>query len=177
MQNWSWWDPGQSPRPPPGLTPHPPAPTQFTLRSSSRKNSCKRGSPWKWQLAPGEGRASRAPSGGLYLALALPFVWLMRFLCFFGTVPFQRSSFVFYNSVVLVAGTVGQMFIRRLSLLTLLSKLRRPCGKKRPSRLSCRSATRQSHTFTAIRITVPTPHMDRLISLCLKIKNAFFSLL
>lgn len=34
------------------------------------------------------------------VALAWPYVWLMRFLCFFGTVPSQRSSFGFYNSVV-----------------------------------------------------------------------------
>lgn len=128
MQNWSWSDPGQSPRPPPELTPHPAAPTPSTLRSSSRKNSCKCGSLWMRQLPPGEGRAARAPSGGRDLALAWPYVCLMRFLGFFGTAPFQRSSFGFYNSVVLFVGIIGlpaRCFVRMLSLLTFLYKLSR----------------------------------------------------
>lgn len=41
------------------------------------------------------------------VAFAWPFIRLMRFLCFFGTVLFQRSSFRFYNSVVLFVGMVS----------------------------------------------------------------------
>lgn len=40
-RSWSWFDRGQSPRCRPGRTPRRPARTPFTLRSSSRKNSCK----------------------------------------------------------------------------------------------------------------------------------------
>lgn len=57
MQNWSWSDRGQSPRPPPALTPLPPAQTLCTLRSSSRKNSCKHSSSGHMDVMvpPGEG--------------------------------------------------------------------------------------------------------------------------
>lgn len=48
------------------------------------------------------------PSRGLCLceAFAWPHVRLMRFFCFFGTVPFQRSSFRFYTSFVVFVGMV-----------------------------------------------------------------------
>lgn len=41
------------------------------------------------------------------VAFAWLYARLMRFLCFFGMVPFQRSCFRFYNSVVLFVGMVG----------------------------------------------------------------------
>lgn len=60
MQSWSWSDRGRSPQPPPALTPPPPAQTLCTLRSSSRRNSCKHSSSGHMDVLvpPGEGRDS-----------------------------------------------------------------------------------------------------------------------
>lgn len=74
----------------------------------------------------------------------------MRALCFLCVVPFQHSSFLLFGCWH--RWPVNQMFVRMLSLLTVLCKLRRLCGKKQLSRLSYCSAIRHCNTqlFTCI---------------------------
>lgn len=149
MQSWSWSDRGQSPQPPPAPTPIPPAQTLCTLRSSSRKNSCKhsRSGHMAVMVPPLWGWLNWVATKGLYLwtismAFSICFfgckyattVGKWGFLCFLGAVPFQHSSFsgvfIILLFCLLAPLACEPDVYRTLLLLTILYKLRRPCGNK-----------------------------------------------
>lgn len=161
MQNWSWSDPGRSPRPPPERTPRPPVPTPFTLRSSSRKNSCKHGSPQMSELPPAKAELPQrhledCHSTSYGVAFAWPYARLMMFLCFFGAVPFQRSSFRFYNSVVLFVGMSACQpdVYKNAFTVNCTNSGERVERSGRPD--FCCRATRQSNAFTTLQAPTPT---------------------
>ncbi len=126
-QNWSWSDRGQSLQPPPVPTRQPPARTLCTLRSSSRKNSCKHSSSGHVDVTvpPGEGKDSSSPNWTEWHSkdyiYKLP-VWHLAFVFWAASMLQQlvNEGFVFpqcssipvqqflgLNSVVLFVGIAG----------------------------------------------------------------------
>lgn len=120
MQNWSQSDQGWSPQPPPALTPHPPAQTLCTLRSSSKRNSYKHSS----LAPPGEGRDSALQTelSGIKRTVFMNHQYGIQHLCFcqytttvskrgFCVSPawFHSSTAAFrsYNSVVCLLASLA----------------------------------------------------------------------
>ena len=166
MQNWSWSGRGLSPQSPPTLTPLPPARTRCTLRSSSRKNSCKHSSSGQMDVMvpPSEANWTEWQPKDYIYELSVWHLAFVFFGCKYATVQllvnegfvFPRRSSIpaqqFLGLIILLFCLLASLacepdVYRTLLLLTILYKLRRLCGKKPLSRLSYWGIIRHCTTF------------------------------